>query len=83
MHTYLIKTFIMQFYPFGVEQGDAVLPPPIDGEGSSPMILLNEDFIFYNNIIRRAYVSRLLFCMYAVIRICMYHIYAPMYIIYG
>ena len=51
----------VQFYPFGVAHGDTALPPPINGEGSSPPITLNEDFVFYNNVIRIAYV-----------RICMY-----------
>ena len=62
----------MQFYPFGVTQGDAVLPRPTIGEGSSPQIFLNEDFVFYDNIIRRLYVSNNNACIHAYIHIHVY-----------
>ena len=53
----------VQFYPFGVTHGDTALPPPIDGEGSSPLITLNEDFVFYDNVVRTTYVRT---CTYSV-----------------
>ena len=72
----------VQFYPFGVTHGDTALPPPIDGEGSSPPITLNEDFVFYDNIIRTAYVRtyiRMYVRVYLIHYIMNYAIYVHIY----
>ncbi|XP_065916878.1 uncharacterized protein [Dysidea avara] len=50
-------TCVSEFYPFGNDNGDAVLPYPSVGEGSSPSITLSEDFVFFNQVVRTTYVN--------------------------
>ena len=44
---------LLQFYPYGNSNGDTSLPV---GEGSSSVITLSQDFVFYGQVVRTAYV---------------------------
>ena len=73
VHTYILKythvyvpsssliillIFILQFYPFGLAQNDTSLPKHLSlGEGSSPVIHLAENVLFYDENFTTAYVS--------------------------
>ena len=46
---------VSEFYPFGPEAGDDILPP--SNGGSSPAVSLTTSFPFYGSIQSTAYVS--------------------------
>ena len=48
--------YLLQFYPYGNANGDASLPYPFSGEGSSLAITLSQDFVFFDQVVRTAYV---------------------------
>ena len=47
---------LLQFYPYGDANGDTSLPYTFWGEGSSLPIKLSQDFVFYDQVVRIAYV---------------------------
>ena len=48
--------YLLQFYPYGNVNGDTSLPRTFSTEGSSLAITLSQDFVFYGQIVRAAYV---------------------------
>ena len=48
--------YLLQFYPYGDANGDTLLPLTFSGEGSSLAITLSQDFFFYDQVVRTAYV---------------------------
>ena len=62
VHTYhitLAKFSHVQLYPYGLTYSDTQLPPSDDG--SSSLIQLSDEFIFYNTSTRFIYV-----CLYSI-----------------
>ena len=52
----LLTYCLLQFYPYGDSHGDTSLRYPYIGEGSSSVITLSQEFVFYGQVVRTAYV---------------------------